>query len=384
MEIYLDNAATTRLCEPALRASEEAYKIYANPSSVHFAGIEAEKLVSASRKKLLSVIGGEKTGTLVFTGCGTESNALALFGAAYAKKANISKNIIISDSEHPSVYKAAEELKDRGFEIREVKTRTGTIRPEELSALIDGNTFLISIMTVNNETGALYGIKELCRMSKEINPRLIFHTDATQAFMKTPIDVSDSGVDMATFSAHKIGGPKGVGALYIKNRLITSRCVVPVLYGGGQEGGLRSGTENTAGIYAFSAAAEYGKARFDEDISIITQLSEHITKGLTAAGVRVNRPAGKVPHIISATLPGIKSEVMLRFLSAKGICISSGSACSSHHPGISRSLQAFGLSSRDADCTVRISLFRGNTLQDADSLIVNIEEGIKTLIKMRK
>lgn len=384
MASYFDNAATTKLCGDAAKAFEQAFSVYANPSSVHSAGIEAEKLVSASRKKLLSVIGGASKGTLVFTGCGTESNALALFGVSYAKKANANKNFIISDSEHPSVYNGAEELKNRGFEVRILKTRGGAADPAELSALVDENTFLISVMTVNNETGAVYDIKELCRAAKEKNPRVIFHTDATQAFMKTDVDVTVSGVDMMTLSAHKIGGPKGVGALYISNKVISSRSVSPLLYGGGQEDGLRSGTENTAGIAAFAAAAEYGKKNFDTDISKIKELSSYIAAGLETAGIRVNRPVRAVPHIISATLPDIKSEVMLRYLSAKDIYISSGSACSSHHPGISRSLQAFGLPAKEADCTVRISLFRDNTKEEADLLIRNIKDGIQNLIKIRK
>lgn len=384
MEAYFDNAATTKPCDAAISAFTGALNVYANPSSVHSAGLEAEKTVSAARKKLLSVIGGEKTGTLVFTGCGTESNTLALFGTAYAKKANVNKNIIISDSEHPSVYENAAELKNRGFEIRQIKTAGGAIDPEELAELTDENTFLISIMTVNNETGALYDIKNLCRAAKAKNPRVIFHTDATQAFMKTDVSVSLSGVDMMTLSAHKIGGLKGIGALYIKNQLISSRSVSPVLYGGGQEGGLRSGTENTAGIAAFAAAAEYGRSNFNEDISNVKKLSGYIKSELEAAGVKINEPASSVPHIISAVMPCIKSEVMLRFLSSKGIYISSGSACSSHHPGISRSLQSFGLSAKEADCTVRISLWRTNTEDEAAFLTESIKEGIQNLIKIRK
>lgn len=384
MASYFDNAATTAMCEAAVEAYEKAFKTYANPSSVHGAGIEAEKLLSASRKKLLSVLCGTGKGTVVFTGCGTESNALALFGTAYAKKSNEKKNIIISDSEHPSVYNAANELKERGFEVRQIKTGSGKIDPSELAALTDENTFLISIMTVNNETGAVYDIKELCSSAKEKNPRVIFHTDATQAFMKVETDVSVTGVDMMTVSAHKIGGPKGVGALYISNKLISSRSICPVLYGGGQEDGLRSGTENTAGIAAFAAAAEFEKANFTEDTAKIKELSRYITAGLEKIGVRVNRPVNAVPHIISATLPNIKSEVMLRFLSAKGIYISSGSACSSHHPGISRSLMAFGIPAKEADCTVRISLWRDNSIDEAELLIKNMEEGVKTLIKIRK
>lgn len=384
MAFYFDNAATTPMCPDAAAAFEKAVSVFANPSSVHSAGLEAEKLLSLCRRKILSVTGGAGRGTLVFTGCGTESNALALFGTAYAKASNTTKNIIISDSEHPSVRRAAEELQRRGFELRQVKTRGGYVSSDELAELTDGNTFLISIMTVNNETGAVYDIKELCSAAKSKNPRVIFHTDATQAFMKTDTDVSASGVDMMTVSAHKIGGPKGVGALYVSNHVISSRSLSPLLYGGGQESGLRSGTENTAGIAAFAAAAEYAKAHYEEDIKKITELSAYISDEIEKTGARVNRPARSVPHIISVTLPGIKSEVMLRYLSAEGVYISSGSACSSHHPGVSAALLSFGMPAKEADCTVRISLWRTNTEQEADVLIKNIEKGVKSLIKIRK
>ena len=276
MTAYFDNAATTRLCGAAADAFLKSFEIYANPSSLHSAGLEAEKLVTVSRKKILSAIGGTSKDSLVFTGCGTESNTLALFGVAYAKKIFENKTIIISDSEHPSVYKNAEELQKRGFGLKYVKTKGGFIDPEELYNAVDENVFLVSIMTVNNETGALYDIPALCSAAKRKNQSVIFHTDATQAFMKADIDVTKSGVDLMTVSAHKIGGPKGVGALYIKDSLIRSHSVSPVLNGGGQENGLRSGTENTAGIAAFAAAAEYGKKNFDTDLKKITELSDYI------------------------------------------------------------------------------------------------------------
>lgn len=380
MTAYFDNAATTRLCRAAADAFLKGSEVFANPSSLHSAGLEAEKLVTSSRKKLLSAIGG--SGSLVFTGCGTEANTLALFGVSYAKKIFENKTIIISDSEHPSVYKNAEELQKRGFCLKRVKTKGGAIDPDELYDAVDGNTFLISIMTVNNETGALYDIPALCSAAKRKNPSVIFHTDATQAFMKTDIDVSKTGADLMTVSAHKIGGPKGVGALYINDSLIRSRSVVPVQNGGGQENGLRSGTENTAGIAAFAAAAEYGKQNFSADLRKITELSEYIRSGLADTGVKINAPVRSVPHIISATLPGIKSEVMLHFLSSRGVFVSSGSACSSHHKGISEAARAFGLSDKEADCTVRISIFRENTEEEAALLVQSMAEGVKNLVKM--
>ena len=384
MNAYFDNAATTQLCGAAASALTEAIKVYANPSSLHSAGLEAEKLLTASRRKVAAALGDRGGGTVIFTGCGTEANTLALFGVAYAKASNAGKNIVISDSEHPSVYENAAELQKRGFECRTVHTKNGYIDPEELSSLTDRNTLLVSIMTVNNESGALYDIKELCRAAKEKNPSVIFHTDATQAFMKTELDVSRLGADLLTVSAHKIGGPKGVGALYAVNGVIRSHSIVPILRGGGQESGLRSGTENTASVASFSAAAEYCAAPFDEDLLHGKEISDIIRAGLEDAGVRINRPANGIPHIISATLPGIKSEVMLHYLSSKGVYVSSGSACSSHHPGVSRPMQAFGLSAREADCTVRISLFRQNTAEEAALLVDSVAEGVRSLIKMRK
>lgn len=382
MKAYFDNAATTRLCGAAADALLSAQTVFANPSSLHGMGLEAEKLVSASRKDVLSAAGGAGKGTLIFTGCGTESNGICLYGTAYAKKSNEGKTVIISDSEHPSVYKNAEELQRRGFKLKEIKTRGGYIDPDELYSLVDGDTFLVSIMTVNNETGALYDIRSLCSAAKQKNPSVIFHTDATQAFMKTDTDVGRSGVDMMTVSAHKIGGPKGVGALYVKNELIRSHSLSPLLYGGGQEGGLRSGTENTAGISAFAAAALDCKKNLDEDLQRISGLSRRIKDELSALGVRINTPKDHIPHIISATMPGIKSEVMLHYLSSFGVYVSSGSACSSHHPGISSAALAFGLSKKEADCTVRISIFRENTEEEAALLIKCIADGVKNLIKM--
>lgn len=384
MASYFDNAATTRLCDAAAAAFSSALNIYANPSSLHSAGLEAEKLVTSSRKALLRAIGAAQSDSLVFTGCGTESNALALFGTAYAKKTNAGGTVIISDSEHPSVYSAAEELGRRGFTVKTVPTRDGEVDLEKLLSLMTDDTFLVSIMTVNNETGALYDIPALCRAVKERSPRTLFHTDATQAFMKCPVDVSKSGVDMMTLSAHKIGGPKGVGALFVRDRVVRSHSLSPVLYGGGQEGGLRSGTENTAGIAAFAAAASYGAEHFDADVEKVVKLSAMITEGLVRIGIKPVLPASRVPHIIPAVLPGIRSEIMLHHLSSSGVFVSSGSACSSHHPGVSRPMTAMGLSAREADCTIRISLFRENTEEDAEKLLTGLESGVKNLIKQYK
>ena len=383
MTAYFDNAATTHICAAAALALNSAAEKFGNPSSLHSLGFEAQKLLSASRKTVLDALGvRDPKSVLLFTGSGTESNNTAIFGTAYAKKQNPGKKAVISDSEHPSVYNAVEELCRRGFSCATVKTKNGVIDPDEFAAAVDENTFLVSIMTVNNESGAAYDIPALCAAAKRRNKNVIFHTDATQAFCKIPLNPEKWGVDLMTVSAHKIGGPKGVGALYVSPGMIKARAITPYLFGGGQESGLRSGTENVPGIAAFAAAAQYRKSSFGADSEKVASLSEYISSSLSALGLRINRPAkDRAAGIISATLPGIKSEVMLHSLSQLGVYVSSGSACSSHHPGISRPMKNFGLTDQEADCTLRISLSPDNTKEEADLLIFGIEVGLKNLIK---
>ena len=383
MKAYFDNAATTHICAAAALALNSANEKYGNPSSLHSIGFEAQKLLSESRNTILDTLGvRDQKSVLLFTGSGTEANNTALFGTAYAKKQNAGKRIVISDSEHPSVYTAAEELERRGFVLITIKTKGGAVDFDEFVYAVDENTFLVSIMTVNNESGAVYDIPALCAAAKRKNKNVIFHTDATQAFFKTPLLPEKAGVDLMTVSAHKIGGPKGVGALYVSSGMIKARAIIPYLFGGGQESGLRSGTENVPGIAAFAAAVQYRKESFEDDLKKTAGLSDYISASLSSLGVRINVPAkGRAPQIISVTLPGIKSEVMLHYLSRLGVYVSSGSACSSHHPGISRPMKNFGLSDKEADCTLRISISPENTKEEADLLIGGVESGLKTLIK---
>lgn len=386
MNAYFDNAATTHICAAAASAFNSANEKFANPSSLHSLGFEAQKLLQSSRKTLLDALGvKDPKSALIFTGSGTEANNTALFGVAYAKALNAGKKIVISDSEHPSVKNASDELRRRGFLLNEVKTRGGRIDPGEFEAAIDENTFFVSVMTVNNESGAVYDIAKLCAAAKSKNKNVIFHTDATQALFKIPLCPEKLGVDLMTVSAHKIGGPKGVGALYVSSSVLKARAISPYAFGGGQEYGLRSGTENVPGIAAFAAAAEYRKKTFEKDLQKTAALSEYIRASLSALGVKINEPEdGFVKNIISATLPGIKSEVMLHYLSSQGVYVSSGSACSSHHPGLSVPMKNFGLSDAEADCTLRISVCPENTEEEAAALIAGVENGLKTLIKAYK
>jgi cysteine desulfurase len=386
MTAYFDNAATTHLCALAALALKQAEEEYGNPSSLHALGFSAYGLMTESRKKVAALLGiRDKKSELIFTGSGTESNNTAIFGTAYAKKQNQGKKIIISDSEHPSVHNAVYELQRRGFTVHEVKTRCGVIDAEEFAAAVDQNTFLASVMTVNNESGAVYDIAGLCAAAKRINKNVIFHTDATQALCKIPLYPEKLGVDLMTVSAHKIGGPKGVGALYISPEMIKTRSITPYLFGGGQEYGLRSGTENVPGIAAFGAAAEAAAAAAEENAAKVASLSDRICSALSALGLKLNLPEkDRVKHIISVTLPGIKSETMLHHLSSLGVYVSSGSACSSHHAGLSRPMKNFGLTDAEADCTLRISLCPDNTEEEADLLISGIADGLKSLIRAYK
>lgn len=386
MTAYFDNAATTHLCALAALTLKQAEEEYGNPSSLHALGFAAFGLLNESRKKVSDLLGiKDKKSLLLFTGSGTESNNTALFGTAYAKKQNQGKKIIISDSEHPSVSNAAYELARRGFTVKEIKTKGGVIDREEFLSEMDENTFLVSIMTVNNESGAVYDIADLCAMAKRINKNVIFHTDATQALCKIPLSPEKLGVDLMTVSAHKIGGPKGVGALYVSSDMIKTRSISPYLFGGGQEYGLRSGTENVPCIAAFGAAAEAGGAAMKENAAKISELSDFISSALSDLGVKINVPERqRVKNIVSATLPGVKSETMLHHLSSLSVYVSSGSACSSHHAGVSRPMKNFGLTDAEADCTLRISISPDNTKEEAQMLIDGVASGLKTLIKAYK
>ena len=257
--IYLDNSATTPLSEAVMEKMRETMAIYGNPSSLHSAGQTAETLLNTAREQLLRGFGlrpRQREGTVIFTSCGTEATALALFGTAYAKERREANRILTTDSEHPSVERALERLEKDGFEIVRIPTRNGMLDMEALECALDKKIFLATMMLVNNETGAVYEIGEAFRKIKERYPTAITHCDAVQAFMKLPFTPSSLHADLITVSGHKIHAPKGVGALYVSTELIKAKKIVPFLVGGGQENGFRSGTENTIGIAAFGTAVE--------------------------------------------------------------------------------------------------------------------------------
>ena len=385
-EVYLDNSATTPICDEAKQAMLEAMECYGNPSSLHSKGFESSKMIEEARKKILNslFVRNGKADNLIFTAGGTEADNLALLGVAYAKTRRANR-IITTDSEHSAIEKTLQSLEDNGFEIVRLKTVGGRIDMCEFEAAMSKNTLLVTIMHVNNETGAVYNIKDCFKLAKQINPDVVTHTDAVQSYMKMKVSPSELYADLISLSAHKIHGPKGIGALYVSSDIIKKKQLQPIIHGGGQESSFRSGTENLIGIVGFGAAAERGYKNLAKDIGVLRDLRSYAVDKLSALNVRVNTPLGEcAPHIINITLPSIKSETMLHYLSASGIYVSSGSACSSNSASkrVSRALKGFGMTDFEADCSMRISLSAQNTKDDIDKLVLAVEDGIKKLVKI--
>ncbi len=387
--IYLDNSATTPLSEYVKQETVKALDLFGNPSSLHSLGVASKKALDSARADVCHALGvkAPRPDELIFTGSGTEANCLAILGSAKAKKRRDATVIITTDSEHPSVDNAVEQTRELGFEPVKLPTSGGALDLDTLDAVLNSGkkVFMITLMLVNNETGALYDVKNAFAKVKKKFPDAITHCDAIQGFMKVPFTPQTLGADLITVSSHKIHGPKGVGALYVSPAIIKAKKLVPIVFGGGQEHGMRSGTENLLGILSFAAAARESYATFKEDASKMTALRNLLEEGLSGIdGVRLNIPSGtRAPHILICTMPSIKSETMLHFLSAEGICVSSGSACSSHAKEPSRPLVSFGLTAHEADCTLRLSLSRYNTESDVTAVINAIKNGCDRLVRIR-
>lgn len=390
MTVYFDNSATTPLCPEAREAMIAAMDRFGNPSSLHSLGVEAEKLMSSARRSVLAAMGvpcrtmiDERR--LIFTASGTEADNLALIGTALAKNFPKGKKILISDSEHPAVMNAAAELEKRGFIVIKIPTAGGVPDYAMIERLADRDTILASFMLVNNETGAVYDLKRISAAVKAANPDALIHTDCVQGFLQIPFTAKSLGADLISVSGHKIGGPKGIGALYVSEKVLTGKKLSPIIFGGGQEQGYRSGTENVIGICGFGAAAKAGAAKLSDSFAKKKLIHEKLVAALSDSsifeGVRLNIPAEHSPHILSITLPGIKSETMLHRLSSAGIYVSSGSACSSNSGHRSYVLTAYGLSDRDADCTIRVSLGAQNSAEEADYFLSELKSALDTLVR---
>ena len=385
-EIYLDNSATTPLSEASRKKIYEMTEIYGNPSSLHSIGQSAEKTVAEARKIILSALGVRaREGELIFTSCGTEATALAILGSAHAKQRREALRILTSDSEHPSVQKNLEALEKEGFEIVRIPTKSGILDLDAIEASLDKKIFLASFMLVNNETGAVYKVEEAFARIKSKYPEAITHCDAVQGFMKIPFTPAGLKADLVTVSGHKLHAPKGVGALYISADMLKKKKITPFLLGGGQESGMRSGTENTIGIAAFGASVADISERAHECRERFAELYSYASERISSLGIKINRPSGEyASHILNVTLPNIKSETVLHFLSAYGVFVSSGSACSSHSSTPSGTLISFGLTPAQADCSLRISFSEYNTKEDVDALYESLKSALARLVRIKR
>lgn len=375
--IYLDNAATTKVLKEVSKAVIQTMeKKYANPSSLHSFGLKAEKILENSRKIIANYL-GVKTKEITFTSGGTESNNLAVRGVLNSYR-NRGKHIICSEVEHASVFNLFEKLKTEGWKVDFVKVNNkGVIDLDHLQELITDNTILVSIMHVNNELGTIEPIEKIAEIIKEKNPLAFFHVDGIQALGKLKINLKNHPIDLYSISGHKIHAPKGIGALYIKNNIN----LTPLIYGGGQEKNLRSGTENIPGIAGFAAAVNElpklsSELFFDP---ILTKRRNYLIDSLKEIKeVKINSPLNAAPHIINFSIPGIKGETMLHALEAKGVYLSTGSACSSKSSG-SRILKACALPQEINESALRVSLNREITNSDLDYFIKTLKEQINFL-----
>ena len=373
MEHYLDNSATTRVCPEAAAAALRAMtEVYGNPSSTYTKGREAKKLLDASRKMVSDALGCQP-GELVFTSCGSESDNWALLSGAEAMSRK-GKHVITSAVEHDAVRKSAEELERRGCELTYLPPDpTGAVDPEAVRHALRPDTILVSLMLVNNETGAVTDIAAVSRVLKEAGSEALLHTDAVQAFCKLDFSPRSLGADLISVSGHKIHAPKGVGALYIRKGLRIRPCIL----GGAQEDGRRAGTEAVPQIAAFGEAARLAKAGPEENAAHMAALKARTLDELRAAIPELRWIDSAAPHILSISLPGWRSEVLMNFLEAREIYVSRSSACKKG--ARSHVLEAIGMDARCIDGALRIGFSRFSTADDVDALCAALKEAHDTL-----
>lgn len=380
MEVYFDNAATTKIIPEVREIMLETMDVeYGNPSSMHIKGVQAENYLRNARNTIAKQLKCESK-EIIFTSGGTESNNLALLGLALANK-RAGNHIITTGIEHASVYNPVLYLQDLGFRVTFLKVDArGKVDLQHLWESLDEDTILVSTMAVNNEIGAVEPIEEIAAIIKEYNgehdKNILYHVDAIQAFGKRILYPKRIGIDAMSMSGHKIHGPKGSGALFVDSRAK----IKPVLYGGGQEKGLRSGTENTAAIAGMGKATEIMYNRIEENNHKMQLVKDALIQGATQIeGVTDN--SGESPHIASLSFRGVRSEVLLHALEDRGIYVSAGSACSSNHPAISGVLTAIGLDKDLLESTLRFSFCEYNTVEEAEYTVNVLKELLPMLRK---
>ena len=376
MDVYFDNSASTKVSEKAIEIMLKTMRDdYANTSGKHIKGVEAESYVKDAADIIAKTLKVKK-GEIIFTSGGTESNNMALIGGAMSRK-----RYGISGIEHPAVYRPAEFLTEQGFELSVLPVNSeGQVDLELLKSTIRDDTVLVSVMYVNNEIGAIEPVEEISKIVKAKNKDILFHVDAIQAYTKLRINPKSQGIDMLSASGHKFHGPKGVGFLYIDSNVKIN----PIIFGGGHQRGMRSGTLNTTGIAGMGVAAKEAYDNFDERINKISDLKYYLMDELEKTeGAILNTGRGEnfAPQVISVSFEDIRAEVLLHALEDRGIYVSSGSACSSNHPGISGTLKAIGVRENLLDATIRMSLSELNNKEEADYFIKNLKELLPLLRK---
>ena len=374
-EIYFDNSATTRINAAALRRMEEAVGVYGNPSSLHSAGAKAAALLASCREEIGGAL-GFSNGKLIFTAGGSEANNLALTGVSMAKKRYRGGKIVISAAEHPSVLKTAAFLESLGFRAARIAAPGGAFDFDAFEKELTDDVFLVSVMLVNNEIGYINDINRIYELTKSRTGALV-HTDAVQGFSL----VRGIKADLISVSGHKIGAPKGVGALCVSESVIKSRGIAPIIHGGEQESGLRAGTENIVGIAGFAGAASYLSENGDRINAAAKSLNARIRSGLAPeSGIVIRTPEdNSVPSILNLSVGSIRAETLMNYLSAEGIMISAGSACSSRSRELSPALRSFGLKEPEARTAVRISIGEENTPEEADALTAALKSALRSL-----
>lgn len=369
--IYLDNSATTRPCPEAVAAMTGAMTAqWGNPSALYNFGIDAAHALHTARHQIAAAMGAEPE-RVFFTSGGTEADNWALMGTV-KRLGKRGKHIITTAIEHHAILNTMNYLESQGYEVTYLKPdHLGRITLEDLKAALRRDTILVSIMMVNNEVGSVMPISAMARLTHRMCPDAFFHTDAVQGFLKIPFSAKNLGADLISVSSHKVHGPKGAGALYISPRL---KSFPPLLYGGGQEGGYRSGTEGTPALFAFAAACSAVSGTLKDDISREKELLEGFAEKVAQLPEIVVNGAHEAPHILNLSVPGIPVQNIINLLQDADICVSAGSACAKGHR--SHVLQAMGVSPEVIDASFRISLSRESTTEDLDALYQVLKEQV--------
>lgn len=383
MEVYFDNSATTRVLDSVKdMVVKTMTEDYGNPAAMHRKGMQAERYIKDARAEIAKTLKVQEK-EILFTSGGSESNNLALIGTAMANRRS-GNHIISSSIEHASIYNTLGYLEEQGFEITYLPVDAqGHISLSQLEEAVRPETILVSVMYVNNEVGSVEPVEEISAIIKKKRPGVLFHVDAIQAYGKYTIRPKRQGIDLLSVSGHKFHGPKGVGFLYIEEKVK----IKPLIYGGGQQKGLRSGTENVPGVAGLGVAAREIYENHEEKVAYLYSLKEHMMNRMREIeGTNFNNEWGtdSAPQIVSVSFDGVRSEVLLHALEEKGIYVSAGSACSSNHPGISGTLKGIGVKKERLDATLRFSFGMFNTKEEIDYSVEVLQELLPVLRRYRR